>query len=93
MANRFDVVTVWVQNKCTVVVWMVVSAYAWFAIVAATCSNGSKIEGVNHCAACDTKCDVNGGNIGSATGKPEIWFRSDTKACSVITACDCCRNL
>ena len=52
MANRFDVVTVSVQNKCTVIVWMVVSTYAWFAIVAATYSNGSKIEGVNHCAAC-----------------------------------------
>ena len=60
MANRFDIVAVWIEHEGTVVVWMIVRTESGRTIVAAAGGHGGLKERIDSCTICAGERDVCG---------------------------------
>ena len=74
MAYGFNVVTIWVENKCSIVVRVIVRSDAGSAVVLTACGQRSLVEGIDGGPGRNTKSNVNGWLVCGATADPEVWL-------------------
>jgi hypothetical protein len=60
MADRFNVVAVWIEDESPIVARMVLGSKPGTAVVAPTCRHGRLMEGINSEAVIGSKRDVEG---------------------------------
>ncbi len=60
MADRFNVVALWIEDEGPIVARMVLGAKPGTAVVAPTRRHGRLMEGINGGAVIGSKCDVEG---------------------------------
>ena len=87
MTDGLNVVSVRITNESTVVVWMIVRARTWLAVVFAASGYSRCMERINLGAAGNAKRYVNWRDIGAATSDPKVRFWSYAKARRIMAAC------
>src|SRR5262249_7916381 len=80
VTDSLDVVTVRIEHKRPVVVWMVIRPQARRTVVPAACCDGCLMEGIQRSARGHTKCDVDGRLGRIALIDPEVRSVGMTEA-------------
>ena len=93
MAYGFNVVTIWVENKCSIVVRVIVRSDAGSAVVLTACGQRSLVEGIDGGPGRNTKSNVNGWLVCGATADPEVWLWGFSEAGDICVPSHRCRNL
>jgi len=72
VADGLDVMTIWIEHKGAVVVWVVLRSQTRRAVVLAACCDGRLVEGIDCRARGHAECDVDGWLDRNALADPEI---------------------
>ena len=86
MTDGFNILAVGIEDKGPVVVFVIVRAQAWSAIVAAAGLHGCIIKGAHRVAALGRKSKMDAALDGFTTADPKLWLVASAKTGMTVAA-------